>query len=167
MLNIRKNGFTMIELVLVIVVLGILAAVAVPKFAATRTDAEISKGRSDIASIRSAIISERQSRLIKGDHNFINRLDNDVDANTNDVVIFDSNESLSSTSPKILMYGITTKDASGHWLKTDDNKYQYKFGDNSVVFTYYQNDSGSGSDFHPAGSFDCNHTDPNCKKLTH
>ena len=38
-----KNAFTMIELIFVIVILGILAAVAMPKLAATRTDAEVSK----------------------------------------------------------------------------------------------------------------------------
>ncbi len=36
-----KNAFTMIELVFVIVVLGILALVAIPKLSATRDDAEI------------------------------------------------------------------------------------------------------------------------------
>ena len=39
----RKNAFTMIELIFVIVILGILASVAIPKLSATRTDAEISK----------------------------------------------------------------------------------------------------------------------------
>jgi len=34
-----KNSFTMIELIFVIVILGILAAVAIPKLAATRDDA--------------------------------------------------------------------------------------------------------------------------------
>jgi len=167
MLVTRKNGFTMIELVFVIVVLGILAAIAIPKFAASRTDAQVAKGRSDVAALRSAIMSERQSRLIKGEHNFINRLDNGVASNTDDVTIFDSNETLSATSPKLLMYGLKTKDASGHWLKTDTNTYQYKFGNESVVFTYYQNDTTDGNGvFHPAGSFDCDHTDENCKKLT-
>jgi prepilin-type N-terminal cleavage/methylation domain-containing protein len=35
-----KNGFTMIELIFVIVILGILAALAIPKLAATRADAK-------------------------------------------------------------------------------------------------------------------------------
>ena len=36
-----KKGFTMIELIFVIVILGILASVAIPRLAGTRTDAEI------------------------------------------------------------------------------------------------------------------------------
>ena len=44
----RKSAFTMIELIFVIVILGILASVAILKLAATRADAQITKGRADI-----------------------------------------------------------------------------------------------------------------------
>ena len=136
-----KNAFTMIELVFVIVVLGILAAVAIPKFAATRTDAVITKGRSDIAAIRTAIITERQSRLIKGDSSFVNILYN---ANG----YFDSNGT-SSSDAQLLMYGIKPEDKDGHWHSATTTSsaaganvstYKFKILGVDNTFTYTQAD---------------------------
>jgi len=129
----NKNAFTMIELVFVIVVLGILAAVAIPKLAATRDDAHITKARSDIASVRSGIITERQSRLFRGDNAFINRLDAGVAAATAGVKIFDNNGTAANT---ILQYGITTKTGNGGWLKTGATTYTYTILGVVNTFTY-------------------------------
>lgn len=54
----KRSGFSMIELVFVIVILGVLAAVAVPRFVATRTDAQIATVRSDMASAQKAVVAK-------------------------------------------------------------------------------------------------------------
>ena len=50
-----KKGFTMIELIFVIVILGILAAVAIPKLAATRSDAKAASIKTDIGTAMQAV----------------------------------------------------------------------------------------------------------------
>ncbi len=51
----NRGGFTLIELVIIIVVLGILAAVAIPKYQDITGEAKEAAGRASLGSLRSAI----------------------------------------------------------------------------------------------------------------
>ena len=59
----NKKAFTMIELVFVIVILGILAGVALPKLSVTRDDATTAKMRADVSSIRSGLALQKSKKL--------------------------------------------------------------------------------------------------------
>ena len=59
-----KKGFTMIELIFVIVILGILASVAIPRLAATRTDAEVA---ATVANLRTLLNDAASYYAVKGE----------------------------------------------------------------------------------------------------
>ena len=61
-----KKAFTMLELVFVIVVLGILASIALPKLWVTRDDAVVVKVRSDVSTIRSSISTKYGKNIMEG-----------------------------------------------------------------------------------------------------
>ena len=58
-----KSGFTLVEILIVVVILGILAAIVIPQFAGASTEAKESALKSDLQAIRSQI------ELYKMQHN--------------------------------------------------------------------------------------------------
>jgi len=143
----------MIELVFVIVILGILAAVAIPKLAATRDDAVLVKGQSQVASIRAGISLLKSKRLLEGNMTAIATLDG-ASNNAEGQNLF-----YGGTYGNVLEYPILSKNSDGYWMKTGNTTYSFRVLGQTISFTY---NSSTG--------FDCNATDTttgtNCKLLT-
>jgi len=74
MLKTDRKAFTMIELVMVIVVIGVLSAIAIPRFSSSADSAYFAKAKSTIVTVRNALQSERQRRVLRGDYTAITAL---------------------------------------------------------------------------------------------
>jgi len=150
-----KKAFTMLELVFVIVIIGILAAVAVPRLMVTRTDAIIVKGKSQVSAIRNGISLQKSRNMLHGVYPpYPGKLDNITAYNTDGKKLFyfsDGNKS------NILQYPIySKKNADGHWVKTGANVYAFFITQDKNISFPYNNTTGS---------FDCNHSNPQCSTL--
>ena len=120
----NHKAFTMLELVFVIVVIGILSAVAIPKFAVNRDDAVIVKAKTLVASVRNAIATERQKRILRGVFTPITSLSSTTGYNK---PMFDGIDG--DTSNSVLQYPpFSCKDdtAQGCWYTGDNVTYTYK-----------------------------------------
>ncbi len=133
-----SGAFTIIELVFVIVVLGILASIALPKLSDTVVQADIAKGRGDVATIRSAIANERKSSVILGSAAYPSTLDD-----------------ATGLFGAILTYPMTDSATSGNWNKTAANQYKFYVGSTPTTFTYDPN----------TGIFTCTSGTGNCNAL--
>ena len=65
-----ESGFTLIELVIVIVILGILAAVAIPKYEDMREQARVATVKGQLGSIRSSIAIQYARNALNGTATF-------------------------------------------------------------------------------------------------
>jgi prepilin-type N-terminal cleavage/methylation domain-containing protein len=69
-LEMGRRAFTLVELLVVIVMLGILAAIAVPRFSGATDDARSASTQSTLAGVRSAIATFRMNAVINGNDPF-------------------------------------------------------------------------------------------------
>ncbi|MDR0467993.1 MAG: type II secretion system GspH family protein, partial [Campylobacteraceae bacterium] len=133
----RRSAFTMIELIFVIVILGVLAAVAVPRLGASREDANIAKYKSDISAIRSSIVTTRSQQLMSGNASYPN-----TEGSNSPSILFGG----------VLDYGIKPSSATKTgWRKGADNAtgnitgYVLRLENTDIVFSYNRT----------SGVFDC------------
>jgi general secretion pathway protein G len=118
----------MIELIFVIVILGILAGVAIPRFMATREDAYVAKAQAKVDAVRSGLQNYRSKSLLSG-------------SGATYPSSLDSGGKLFAEVAE----GVTSGTSAGKW-EVNNSRYTYHTGSHDIVFDY---DSGTGA-------FDCN-----------
>ena len=143
-----EKAFTMLELVFVIVVLGILASVALPRLWVTRDDALFTKAKTQIATVRAGISSAYSKNIMSGEMDKCPALEKD----TTDESLFEA-----VINPPIKR---NSKDIAWDIDSDNDDKttYKLKIGSKETTFTYEKNASKNCP-------FTCNSSDELCKEL--
>ncbi len=140
----KKSAFTMIELIFVMVILGVLATVALPRFGGVKNTSDLAKAKSDVVAIRSAIMTERQSSLVRGTSDYIPKLTPTVASN----ILFTGD----GAGRTLLSYGIRKGTGAGDWNIVNDTNYTFNSGTQTTTFSY---DSDTGLFTCAAGVGDC------------
>ncbi len=119
-----RKAFTLVELVMVIAIIGILSAIAVPKLIVTRDDAQITKARTTVANVRSALSEHIQKKILKGDYKSVKNVGGGISDKVFD--FFDNNVS----EDRVLEYPIEKcpkATSKGCWVYNSDDTYTYRF----------------------------------------
>jgi len=130
-----RKSFTMLELIFVIVVIGILAGIAIPKLWVTRDDAIFVKVKSQVSSIRASISNAYSKNIISG-----NNTCPSLEKSTTDNTLFEN----------ILTYPIEKNSGSIKW-DGNGSDYNVTYNNKTIYFNYINDPSKNCK-------FECNTT---------
>jgi MSHA pilin protein MshA len=108
----NEKGFTLIELVVIIVILGILSVIAVPKYLDLKADAEKGTAKGVTAALRGAVAISHAKFLMSGTDYNATTIANNVE--TEDLTITESGGTITATFPSTNAYTWTYTDKSGN-----------------------------------------------------
>lgn len=109
----NRRGFTLIELVLIIVILGVLSSVAVVRYKDLKKDAEAANNMAFIGALRSGISIRFAEQLVRNDSAVPDVIGNDATTTLADVVglVATTPPSTLTPTPGICGTGLYTGDA--------------------------------------------------------
>lgn len=119
-----RNAFTMVEIIFVIVVIGILSSVAIPKMVGNTTMAEVANGKQVLGSVRAALEIEAAKRIMSGDRTPITSVS--AGGRPFDFISADKN----GRKTPILTYPEPSCTNSGCWEIKGNGLYTFHYGEN-------------------------------------
>ncbi len=138
-----KNSFTMIELVFVIVIIGILAGIAIPRLFPAVTTAKYKKLETQVSAIRAGIQNVYSKNIINGNNKCPS-----LEKSTTDDTLFEN----------ILTYPITKNSGDIKW-DGNGTEYNATIGDTVIKFEYNTSTESNCK-------FECNSTEAICNKIS-
>ncbi|MCK4340575.1 MAG: type II secretion system protein [Phycisphaerae bacterium] len=107
-----RSAFTLVEMVMVIVIIGLLAVVALPKFGQIRTEAQSAAETGTVSAVRSGIQLAHMTSLAQGKDEYPATLDSAAAGQGSEKNILFTN---------VIEDGITDH----NWVKVDATAYKY------------------------------------------
>ncbi len=141
-----KKAFTLIELIFVIVIIGVLASVAIPKFKNLTTHAKSSGVKSVVTSVQSSIDNIHGKWIIND--NYIWDPDGDGNTNLNNEgypTSLDSGKDETSLFKYVLKIPVPSCGGRTQscWKEYDDNRYEYIYNSNKILKIDYNATAGT------------------------
>jgi general secretion pathway protein G len=143
-----KKAFTLIELIFVIVILGLLASVALPKFKNLTKHAKDSSIKSVITSVQSSIDNVHSQWVINDDFVWVGADGKDHSADFNKTTGYpeklDDGKGASKLFSYVLKVAINScgNKSNGCFEEYDNNKYEYNYTASKALRFEYNESNG-------------------------